>query len=126
MKGKSLAGGLQHTAKAAASSTALGRPFRHGRCLWRSADHVSGIGRRPQQAGCPFRENAIVIRKVMSEEFPNPSSSYGEMFGTVDLVPNPIGKLPILVRTTCRKTLEWIAKHGGGWITNPWPIQRQA
>jgi alkanesulfonate monooxygenase SsuD/methylene tetrahydromethanopterin reductase-like flavin-dependent oxidoreductase (luciferase family) len=84
------------------------------------------LGVDPNRRDVLFRENAIVIRKVMSEEFSDPSSSYGEMFGTVDLVPNPIGKLPILVRTTCRKTLEWIAKHGGGWITNPWPIQRQA
>jgi luciferase-type oxidoreductase len=73
-----------------------------------------------------FRENWSVVRKVLTEEFPRVQSSYGLMMGTVDLVPKPVGRIPMLVTGSSRQSLEWIAAHADGWITYPRPLERQA
>lgn len=74
----------------------------------------------------PFRENLSVIRKAWDEEFPRFQSSYGVMVGTVDLMPKPIDKIPILVTGSSQQSIEWIASNADGWITYPRPIERQA
>lgn len=45
--------------------------------------------------------------------------------GTADLVPKPLGRLPILVTGTSRQTCEWIAANADGWITYPRPLDEQ-
>jgi luciferase-type oxidoreductase len=73
-----------------------------------------------------FRENWAVMRKVLTEEFPHVQSSYGLMMGTVDLVPKPVGRIPMLVTGSSKQALEWIAANADGWITYPRPLDRQA
>ncbi len=73
-----------------------------------------------------FRENLRVIREVLAEEFPTVQSLYGSLLGTADLVPKPVGRMPILVTGSSRQTLEWIAEHSDGWITYPRPLEQQA
>ena len=51
-----------------------------------------------------FRESLRVIREVFAEEFPKVRSSYGTLSGTADLVPKPIGRLPILVTGSSRQS----------------------
>jgi luciferase-type oxidoreductase len=72
-----------------------------------------------------FRENLRVMRRVLTEEFPTLRSSYGTLNG-VDLVPKPVGDLPILVTGYALQTLEWIAANSDGWITYPRPVTQQA
>ena len=116
-----------HTAKAAASVDQLS-----------SGRFVLGVasGDRPvefpafgvdfDQRGVLFRENLRVIREVLGDEFPTVQSTYGVLAGTADLVPKPVGRLPILVTGFSRQSLEWIAEHADGWITYPRSIDRQA
>ena len=73
-----------------------------------------------------FRENFGIIRKVLAEEFPRVRSTYDALFGTADLVPKPVGRLPFLVTGHSGQSLEWIAEHADGWITYPLSIERQA
>lgn len=73
-----------------------------------------------------FRENLRVLRTALAEEFPTLRSAYGTLVGTADLVPKPVGRLPILVTGSSRQTLEWIAEHADGWITYPRSLERQA
>jgi luciferase-type oxidoreductase len=116
-----------HTAKASASIDQLTR-----------SRLVLGIasGDRPvefpafgvdfEQRSALFRENLRVIRTVLYEEFPRLQSPAGILSGTADLVPKPVGKLPMLVTGHSGQRLEWIAEHSDGWITYPRGVQRQA
>jgi luciferase-type oxidoreductase len=79
-----------------------------------------------EQRSALFRENLRVIRTVLYEEFPTLQSPYGTLYGTANLVPKPIGKLPMLVTGHSGQRLDWIAEHADGWITYPRGIQRQA
>jgi luciferase-type oxidoreductase len=73
-----------------------------------------------------FRENLAVIRKVLTQESPSLQSPYGVMMGTADLVPKPVGRVPILITGSSRQSFEWIAAQADGWITYPRPLERQA
>lgn len=73
-----------------------------------------------------FREHLRVLRIVLTEQFPVIRSSYGTFMGTADLVPKPVGQLPIMVTGGSRQPLEWIAAHSDGWITYPRSLTHQA
>ena len=72
-----------------------------------------------------FRENFRVVQEVLAQEFPVVRSSYGVLSGNADLVPKPVGRLPILVTGSSRQTIEWIAEHSDGWITYPRSAEQQ-
>jgi luciferase-type oxidoreductase len=72
-----------------------------------------------------FRENFLVIRTVLTEEYPKVDSPYGTLTGTADLVPKPKTWLPMLVTGQSGQRVEWIAKHADGWITYPRGLARQ-
>jgi luciferase-type oxidoreductase len=116
-----------HTAKAAASVDQLSG----GRLVLGVASgdrpvEFPAFGIDPDKRDTLFRENLRVIREVLAHEFPTIRSSYGTLLGTADLVPKPVGRLPILVTGHSRQSLEWIAEHSDGWITYPRPLQQQA
>jgi luciferase-type oxidoreductase len=79
-----------------------------------------------EQRAVLFRENLRVMHTVLYEEFPTLQSPYGTLYGTADLVPKPIGRLPMLVTGHSGQRLDWIAEHADGWITYPRGIERQA
>lgn len=72
-----------------------------------------------------FRDNLDVIQRSLSEEFPRLASPYGILSGNADLIPKPVGRLPVLVTGNSGQSLEWIAAHADGWITYPRPTHRQ-
>jgi luciferase-type oxidoreductase len=116
-----------HTAKAAASLDQLSG----GRLVLGVASgdrpvEFPAFGVEYERRDHLFRENLRVIREVFAEEFPKVRSSYGTLFGTADLIPKPVGRLPILVTGSSLQTLEWIAEHSDGWITYPRSLERQA
>jgi len=116
-----------HTAKAAASVDQLSR----GRLVMgvASGDRPSefpAFGVDLENRGALFIENMRMIREVLSKSFPTIQSAYGTMEGTVDLLPKPTGRLPILVTGNSRQSLEWIAKNSDGWITYPRALAQQA
>jgi luciferase-type oxidoreductase len=73
-----------------------------------------------------FRERFEIIRRVLETEFPVLKSLSGMLAGNADLVPKPIGRLPMLVTGNSGQPLPWIAEHADGWITYPRGIERQA
>jgi luciferase-type oxidoreductase len=115
-----------HTAKAAASIDQLTRGrFVLGVSSGDRPVEFPAFGIDPDDRDILFRENLRVIRAVLADEFPVVQSIYGTLFGTADLVPKPVGRLPILVTGSSRQGLEWIAAHSDGWITYPRPLAQQ-
>jgi luciferase-type oxidoreductase len=115
-----------HTAKAAASVDQLSG----GRLVLGVASgdrpvEFPAFGVDYEDRGALFRENLGVVREVLADEFPTIHSTYGVLTGAADLVPKPVGKLPILVTGYSRQTLEWIAEHSDGWISYPRSLQQQ-
>jgi luciferase-type oxidoreductase len=116
-----------HTAKAAASVDRLtGGRLVLGIASGDRPVEFPAFGVDYEQRAALFRENLHVVRTVLSREFPTLQSSYGAMFGTADLVPKPLGRLPMLVTGHSGQRLDWIAEHSDGWITYPRGIERQA
>ena len=116
-----------HTAKAAASVDRLSG----GRLVLGVASgdrpvEFPAFGVDIDRRGVLFRENLAVLRTVLAQNFPRIQSSYGVMQGTADLVPKPVGALPILITGTSRQSLDWIAGHADGWITYPRSLAQQA
>jgi luciferase-type oxidoreductase len=116
-----------HSAKAAASVDRLtGARLVLGVASGDRPDEFPAFGVDWHRRDVLFRENLAFLRKALTEEFPRIQSGYGVMMGTVDLVPKPTGKLPILITGSSRQSPEWIAAHADGWITYPRPLERQA
>ncbi|MGV7029622.1 LLM class oxidoreductase [Methylobacterium symbioticum] len=116
-----------HTAKAAASVDRLsGGRFVMGVASGDRPVEFPAFGVPTDERDVLFRESFAVIRKVLDEEFPTLRSRFGHMLGNVDLVPKPMGRLPILVTGSSRQSPEWIAEHSDGWITYPRSLERQA
>lgn len=116
-----------HTAKAAASVDRLsGGRFVMGVASGDRPVEFPAFGVSADERDGLFRESLAVIRTVLEEEFPAVRSRFGDMLGNVDLVPKPIGRLPILITGSSRQSLEWIAEHADGWITYPRSLERQA
>ncbi|HEV7912201.1 MAG TPA: LLM class oxidoreductase [Albitalea sp.] len=79
-----------------------------------------------EQRALRFREHFEVIRRVLEHEFPVLKSTAGVLTGQADLVPKPVGRLPMLVTGNSGQPLPWIAEHADGWISYPRGIDRQA
>jgi len=73
-----------------------------------------------------FREYFDVIRHVLAHERPVLTSTAGVLTANADLVPKPLGRLPMLVTGHSGQPLPWIAGHADGWITYPRGVDRQA
>jgi luciferase-type oxidoreductase len=116
-----------HTAKASASVDRLtGGRFVLGVASGDRPVEFPAFGVDWHQRDVLFRENLAVIRRVLAEEFPRLQSGYGTLAGTADLVPKPVGRLPILITGSSRQSFAWIAEHADGWITYPRGLARQA
>lgn len=116
-----------HVAKAAASVDQLSR----GRLVLGVASgdrpvEFPAFGVDIERRGALFREDFEAVRHVLESEFPVLQTSRGALTGAADLVPKPIGRLPLLVTGNSGQPLPWIAAHSDGWITYPRSIERQA
>ncbi|NET73897.1 MAG: LLM class oxidoreductase [Sphaerospermopsis sp. SIO1G2] len=109
-----------HVAKAAATADLLS----NGRLILGVAS-----GDRPQEypalkhtfedRGARFRESFAYIRQ-MSEEWPAFDNHYGQLNGTIDMLPKPTAKkLPLLVTGSSRQDPNWIAQQSDGWMIYP-------
>lgn len=136
-----------HTRTIALASGSVVLPLRHPLHVAKAAasvDQLSGArlvlgvasGDRPvefpafgvdiDRRAALFREYFDVIRRVLEREYPTVKSTAGVLNGTADLVPKPLGRLPMLVTGNSGQPLSWIAGHADGWITYPRGIDRQA
>ncbi|MEF8852735.1 MAG: TIGR03571 family LLM class oxidoreductase [Haloarculaceae archaeon] len=107
-----------HVAKAAASVDRLS----DGRLVLGVASgdrppEFPAFGTDEDDAGELFRESVRVLRRVWSESYPELESPFGDLDGSLDLVPKPTtGTLPLLVTGHARQRLAWIGEHGDGWV----------
>lgn len=116
-----------HVAKAAASVDQLS----HGRLVLGVASgdrpvEFPAFGVDIEHRAALFREDFETIRRVLETEFPVLETSRTMLRGAADLVPKPIGRLPLLVTGNSGQPLPWIAAHADGWITYPRSLERQA
>jgi luciferase-type oxidoreductase len=127
-----------HTEDVALATGSVVLPLRHPLHVAKAAasvDHLSdgrlvlGVasGDRPpefpafgtEEATAPerFRESVRVLRRVWSEEYPEIDSSFGDLNGSLDLLPKPTtDTLPLLVTGHAGQDRGWIAEHGDGWV----------
>jgi len=107
-----------HVAKAAASVDRLS----DGRLVLGIASgdrppEFPAFGTAEEAAGERFRESVRVLRTVWSEEYPTLASPFGDLDGSLDLLPKPtVDSLPLLVTGHARQSSEWIAENGDGWV----------
>ena len=116
-----------HVAKAAASVDQLSR----GRLVLGVASgdrpvEFPAFGVDIKRRAALFREAFEALRRVLETEFPVLKTSRGVLTGAADLVPKPMGRLPLLVTGNSGQPLPWIAAHSDGWITYPRSTDRQA
>lgn len=116
-----------HVAKAAASVSQLSR----GRLVLGVASgdrpvEFPAFGVDSVRRAALFEEDFETIRRVLETEFPVLKTSRSVLTGAADLVPKPIGRLPLLVTGHSGQPLPWIAAHSDGWITYPRSIEGQA
>jgi luciferase-type oxidoreductase len=136
-----------HTQTIALATGSIVLPLRHPLHVAKAAasvDQLSGgrlvlgvaSGDRPvefpafavdiEQRAVLFRDSFEVIHHVLEREYPMLNSTAGVLTGNADLVPKPLGRLPMLVTGNSGQPLPWIAAHADGWITYPRGIDRQA
>jgi luciferase-type oxidoreductase len=115
-----------HVAKAAASIDRLSAGRLVLGCAWGDRpSEFPAFGVDIERRATLFREGFEVVRRVLECEFPLLKASTGVMNGRVDVVPKPIGRLPMFVAGNSGQPLAWIAEHADGWVTCPRPIDRQ-
>lgn len=116
-----------HVAKAAASVDQLSA----GRLVLGLASgeqplEFPAFGVEIERRATLFREGFEVVRRVLRTEFPRLKASTTLLTGNADLVPKPVGRLPMLVSGNGGQAMSWIAQHADGLITSPRGIDRQA
>lgn len=114
-----------HVAKAAASLDQLsGGRLVLGVATGDRLIEFPAFGVDPATRGSRFEDAITVIRKVLTTEFPVFESRFGSVIAG-DVIPKPLGALPILVVGSATQTLDWIARKSDGWITYPRPVEQQ-
>jgi luciferase-type oxidoreductase len=107
-----------HVAKAAASVDQLS----DGRLVLGVASgdrppEFPAFGVDEGEAPARFRESVRVLRRVWAESSPEIDSRYGDLDGSLDLLPKPTAEtLPLLVTGHAGQDEAWIADHGDGWV----------
>ncbi len=73
-----------------------------------------------ENRGQLFRESFNYIRES-AKSFPKLNTeTYGNLDGSIDLIPKPNGKkIPMLLTGSSRQSLEWNATHSDGWMNYP-------
>lgn len=89
-------------------------------------DEYPAMGIDYEKRGELFREAFDYIRKAQ-EGFPILATThYGELKGTIDVLPKPIAhKIPMIITGYSRQSMEWNAQNGDGWMYYPRNLYQQ-
>ncbi|WP_033288915.1 LLM class oxidoreductase [Amycolatopsis jejuensis] len=67
-----------------------------------------------------FAESLPLVRRLLTESFPQACSRLTHLTGTTDVLPKPTtGEIPLIVTGSSRQTEDWIAEHSDGWLVYP-------
>lgn len=73
-----------------------------------------------------FRESMAYIR-ALAESKPRLDNHHGQLPGTIDMLPKPVGpRIPLLITGGSQQSPQWVAEHGDGWMTYPRDPRTQA
>ena len=72
-----------------------------------------------------FRQTFYDFKRVLAEDFPVIRSPLTNLEGA-DVLPKPVGSIPLFLTGHSRQSLEWIAEHADGWLYYPRHPQMQA
>jgi len=115
-----------HVAKAAASADVLSK----GRLVLGVAS-----GDRPQEypalnqsfddRGFRFRESFSYIKQMWQDK-PQFTNHYGNLNGSINMLPKPASKkLPLIVTGSSQQNMNWIAQNSNAWMTYPRKLEEQ-
>ncbi len=65
-----------------------------------------------------FRQTFYDFKQALAEEFPVIQSPLTHLKGA-DVLPKPVGSIPLFVTGHSNQSLEWIAEHADGWLYYP-------
>ena len=107
-----------HMAKAAASVDRLtGGRFLLGLSSGDRVVEYPAFGVDFEQRAELFRGDWQVIRTLLRQTFPRfESKHFGTLDGSIDMVPKPRGRLPMIAIGRARQELSWLAQHSDAWI----------
>ena len=107
-----------HIAKAAASVDRLTRGrFLLGLCSGDRPLEYQAFGAKFERRAEVFRENWRVVKALLGQSFPRVESKfYGRLDGTLDTVPKPCGRVPMVTIGRARQELQWLAQESDAWI----------
>lgn len=79
-----------------------------------------------EHRGERFRDAFAYLRKAR-EGFPKLSTDhFGELSGSMDILPKPVGsRIPLLMTGYSRQSLEWNAEYADGWMYYPRQLGQQ-
>jgi len=113
---------LRHPLRTAKETASIERLFPERLMLGISSGDrrkdFEGLGIDIMKRGELFRESFHYFNEVMAEEFPEVESEFGKLHKS-NLVPKPAHKIPVFMTGYCQQTLDWVAKHGDGWMFYP-------
>jgi luciferase-type oxidoreductase len=117
-----------HVAKAAASIDKLsGERLVMGVATGDRPIEFPAFGRDFEARGARFRESVDLLRTLWAREFPTVNGHGVRLDGDADLLPKPrCGAVPLLVTGRAQQSLDWIARHGDGWLSYPRDLVSQA
>ena len=107
-----------HIAKAAASVDRLtGGRLLLGLCSGDRPVEYQALGVDFEARAERFRGSWLVIRTLLERSFPRFESGYfGRLDGSIDLVPKPCGRVPMVAIGRARQELSWLAQQSDAWI----------
>lgn len=107
-----------HVAKAAASVDRLtGGRFLLGLSSGDRPLEYPAFGAKFERRAEVFRESWRVIRALLGQAFPRVQSKfYCQLDGTLDTVPKPCGRVPMVAIGRARQELSWLAQQSDAWI----------
>ena len=107
-----------HIAKAAASVDRLtGGRFLLGLCSGDRPVEYQAFGADFETRAERFRGSWQLIRTLLEQSFPRfDGGELGRLDGSIDLVPKPCGRVPMVTIGRARQELSWLAQESDAWI----------
>ncbi|GGD01556.1 hypothetical protein GCM10007216_35340 [Thalassobacillus devorans] len=120
---------LRHPLRTAKEAASIERLFPERLMLGVSSGDrrkdFAGLNIPIMERGQWFRDAFHYFQQVLYNEFPSIESPMGHI-EKANLVPKPTKEIPIFLTGYAQQPLEWVAKHGHGWMFYPQRPDQQA